>query len=104
MPMNLAAGVNNTIDTGGYRVTLADRPCRVRQFDEDRQRCPAFSGSNSYTGPTTISQGKLTVDGSLTNSAFSVNGGTLGGTGYLTSARSTPAEIWPRAMHRALCT
>ena len=43
----------------------------------------ALSGSNTYTGPTTISQGKLVVDGWLTNSAVSVNGGTLGGTGNL---------------------
>jgi autotransporter-associated beta strand protein len=43
----------------------------------------AMSGTNTYTGPTTVSQGKLTVDGWLTNSAVSVNGGTLGGTGYL---------------------
>ena len=41
----------------------------------------ALSGSNTYTGPTTISQGKLTVDGWLTNSAVNVSGGTLGGTG-----------------------
>ena len=44
-----------------------------------------LSGSNTYTGPTTINQGKLTVDGSLANSAVSVNGGILGGTGYLGS-------------------
>ena len=45
----------------------------------------AMSGTNTYTGPTTISQGKLTIDGWLPNSAVSVNGGTLGGTGYLGS-------------------
>ena len=44
-----------------------------------------LSGSNTYTGATTITLGKLTVDGWLTNSAVSVNGGTLGGTGYLNS-------------------
>jgi autotransporter-associated beta strand protein len=45
----------------------------------------ALTGSNTYSGPTTISRGKLAVDGWLTNSAVAVNGGTLGGTGSLTS-------------------
>ncbi len=44
-----------------------------------------LSGSNTFTGPTTTTQGKLTVDGWLPNSPVSVNGGTLGGTGYLGS-------------------
>ena len=44
-----------------------------------------LGGSNSYTGATTIIQGKLVVDGWLTNSTVSVSGGTLGGTGYLSS-------------------
>jgi len=43
-----------------------------------------LSGSNTYSGPTTINQGKLLVDGWLSNSAVTVNsGGTLGGTGSL---------------------
>ena len=43
-----------------------------------------LSGSNTFTGATTVSAGKLLVDGWLTNSAVSVNsGGTLGGTGSL---------------------
>ena len=49
-----------------------------------------LAGSNTYTGPTTISQGKLLVDGWLTNSAVSVNGGTLGGRGYLSSVTVNP--------------
>ena len=45
-----------------------------------------LSGSNTYSGPTTINQGKLVLDGWLTNSAVTVNsGGTLSGTGSLTS-------------------
>ena len=45
-----------------------------------------LTGSNTYTGPTTINQGKLVVDGWLTNSAVTVNsGGILSGTGSLAS-------------------
>ena len=44
-----------------------------------------LSGSNTYTGRTTITLGTLIVDGWLTRSAVSVNGGTLAGTGYLGS-------------------
>ena len=49
-----------------------------------------LSGSSSLTGPTTVRQGKLTVDGWLGNSAVSVSGGTLGGTGYLGSVTVNP--------------
>ena len=44
-----------------------------------------LAGADSYIGPTTVSQGELVVDGWLPDSAVSVNGGTLGGTGNLTS-------------------
>jgi uncharacterized protein with beta-barrel porin domain len=42
-----------------------------------------LSGSNSYTGPTSITGGRLSVNGSLASSAVTVAGGTLGGTGTL---------------------
>jgi formylglycine-generating enzyme len=43
-----------------------------------------LAGSNSYTGPTTISSGKLVVSGVLGNTVMSVNGGAaLGGTGSI---------------------
>tara|TARA_A100001391_G_scaffold151415_1_gene109000 strand:- start:387 stop:3311 length:2925 start_codon:yes stop_codon:yes gene_type:complete len=41
-----------------------------------------LSGTNTYTGATTVTAGTLSVNGSATSSAFTVqNGGTLGGTG-----------------------
>jgi autotransporter-associated beta strand protein len=45
-----------------------------------------LSASNTCTGATTVSQGKLDIDGWLAGSAVSVNsGGTLSGTGHLGS-------------------
>ena len=43
-----------------------------------------LSGASNYTGPTTVSQGKLKIDGSIANSAVSVSGGaSLGGRGSI---------------------
>ena len=45
-----------------------------------------LSGANTYSGATTVSRGKLVLDGWLTNSAVTVqNGGLLSGMGSLTS-------------------
>ncbi len=41
----------------------------------------SLTGANSYTGPTVVSSGTLLLEGSITGSATSVNGGTLRGTG-----------------------
>jgi T5SS/PEP-CTERM-associated repeat protein len=40
-----------------------------------------LSVDNSYTGATTVSAGKLVVDGSISSSTVTVQGGTLGGSG-----------------------
>jgi hypothetical protein len=45
-----------------------------------------LQGTGNYFGPTTVNGGKLEVDGWLTNSAVTVDGGgALDGTGYLSS-------------------
>ena len=40
-------------------------------------------GSDTYTGPTTIKQGELTVNGAVVSPVTVNSGGILGGTGYL---------------------
>lgn len=44
-----------------------------------------LSGANSYTGNTTIRDGKLVVDGSLASALVTVEGGALGGSGQVGS-------------------
>jgi autotransporter-associated beta strand protein len=45
-----------------------------------------LSGANTYSGPTTVSNGTLVVTGSITGSPVTVVGGTLAGTGTLGGA------------------
>jgi autotransporter-associated beta strand protein len=50
-----------------------------------------LTGSNTYTGPTTISRGELVVNGSLASPATVNSGGILGGTGTLSSLIVSPS-------------
>jgi len=53
-----------------------------------------LSGVNSYSGPTRVEQGTLTVDGSLTRSALlAIGGGIVGGNGSLASLTAASGGV-----------
>ncbi|QJE98692.1 autotransporter-associated beta strand repeat-containing protein [Luteolibacter luteus] len=55
-----------------------------------------LSGTNTYTGPTTVSDGKLLIDGSLANTATTVaSSGTLGGNGSIAGAVTVHGTLSP---------
>ena len=74
----------------GLTLTLPNSLSGAGQLIENGQGTLLLVASNSYSGGTTINQGKLAVDGWLTNSAVSVSGGTLGGTGSLGTVTVAP--------------
>lgn len=56
-----------------------------------------LSGTNTFTGTTTIADGAVLVSGSLSGSAVNVTGGLLGGTGSVGAVTSTAGTIAPGA-------
>ena len=79
-----AGGVN--IDTNGQNVTISqsllDGGGGLTKLGSGNL---SLTGSNTYSGPTTVNQGGLVVDGSLLSPVTVNSGGTLGGTGSLSS-------------------
>jgi autotransporter-associated beta strand protein len=74
----LTVGSDNTSTT--YSGIISD----VGTFVKIGSGTLVLAATNTYTGPTTISQGKLLVSGLLGNTAIIVNGGgALGGTGSI---------------------
>ena len=72
-----------SIDTNSQSVTLATAlTSSGGTLTKSGLGMLTLTGTNTYTGPTTVSAGQLVVNGSSSSSAHTVgNGGTLGGTG-----------------------
>jgi autotransporter-associated beta strand protein len=87
----LTVGSDNTSNT--YSGIISDAGALVKTGSGTL----VLTAMNTFTGPTTVSQGKLLVGGALGNSPVSVNGGGgLGGTGSIAgqvtlAGGSTPA-------------
>ena len=59
-----------------------------------------MTGSNTFTGPTSVNQGNLEVNGWLASPVTVQGGATLSGTGYLGSVTVTPSGQLAPAMRR----
>ncbi|RAI38991.1 hypothetical protein CH338_10845 [Rhodoplanes elegans] len=84
-------GSNNVLAVGGttassFDVSQIGASVQYRGFDRfEKTGASAWTltGTNTAALPWTVQQGALLVNGSLTNSTFTVDGGLLGGTGTI---------------------
>ncbi|MEY3898363.1 MAG: hypothetical protein RLZZ214_3884, partial [Verrucomicrobiota bacterium] len=87
----LAAIIGNNGTGGAVSVTKNDEGTWI------------LSGTNSYTGDTTINNGRLLVNGTLANTTTNVStGATLGGTGTIAGAVNVTGVLAPGASVQTL--
>ena len=79
------AGNNAVFDSNGNVLTLAGPLSGSGGLQKIGSGVLFLTGSNTYTGPTTVNQGTLAVNGALAGPVTVNNGGILGGTGSLGS-------------------
>ena len=89
-PITLVNNVTFAINNGGAML-LNSTVSGFGYLTKGNSGTLILAGSKTYTGPTTINQGLLAVNGSLHGTATVNSGGTLSGTGYLSSVTVTPS-------------
>ncbi|MFZ9167076.1 autotransporter domain-containing protein, partial [Vulcanococcus sp.] len=73
-----------SVDTKGFDSVWSNDISGVGGFSKSGKGTLVLTGSNTYTGNTTVSDGTLRVDGSISSSALTVeDGGRVQGTGTL---------------------
>jgi fibronectin-binding autotransporter adhesin len=85
-----AAGIDVT---GGNTLTVAGVVSGTGGLTKTGAGTLLLTGANTYAGGTTISNGTLLVDGSITGAVTVVSGATLGGTGTVYGAVSCEGTI-----------
>ena len=107
--MSLQPSTNSTIDTNGFNATVSSNISGDGGLTKTGAADPASISPEAagYTGPTTVDEGTLFVDGSIDHSAVAVNnGGILGGNGSsgavtVHSGGMLSPEAQPRQFQRA---
>jgi fibronectin-binding autotransporter adhesin len=85
-PIAFAAAGDPTIDTGANTLVLSGAITGPGNLTKAGSGVLDLTGANTYTGSTNVAAGTLLVDGSIANSAVTVqNGARLGGTGTVGS-------------------
>jgi len=89
---NSGASGNNTLTfsgSGTYAGTIKDGATATTAVATTTGAAQVLAGANTYSGATTVGAGTLTVSGSLNGTtSVAVTGGTLGGTGTITTGNN----------------
>ncbi|MFD0893832.1 autotransporter-associated beta strand repeat-containing protein [Luteolibacter ambystomatis] len=106
-PFNITVGTGGgKIDTNGFNTTLALPVSGTGSLEKLGAGNLTLTGTNTYTGATTVTAGKLLVNGA-TNSASAVDvaaAGTLGGNGSVAGAVNVTGALAPGVGIESLAT
>jgi autotransporter-associated beta strand protein len=93
---SLSGGANTQVTTGGAALTTGGNNLNTTyngvisgaggSLIKNGTGTFTLNGINTYTGPTTINNGRLNVNGSVASAVTATSGSTLGGTGSVQSA------------------
>ena len=83
LPQPVTLVLAGSSGTNIFSGSIADTAAGVISLVKNGAATEILAGTNNFRGPTTVSNGTLTVNGSLGTNAVTVIGGKLGGSGFL---------------------
>ena len=90
----LGAG-GGTFDTNGNNVTMAGGLSGTGGLTKQGAGLLNLTGNSTYTGPTAVNAGTLSVNGSITSNVTVGSGGTLGGNGTIFGTTTIQGTLAP---------